>query len=211
MNSTFFENANIENCTYLTSNIFLVVFLYYVLFVGEGEEIEIPVLPVSNPILLKTPLVKYPLKSFPDRNEDYLLMKDRLKHSYVIEYFDRYGNIIMMYDFSGQSFHYYADKSNTPFHDLETCARKFVNTFQCPELYVIHSSSPSPLVVVEKEIKKKSLFANLKKNLKKPVLSEISEIQCNSFVYRGKITNFHILQRILPQRLSYADFKQKHF
>lgn len=92
--------------------------------------------------------LKYALTNV-DSNDDFN------PNRYILD-FTPNGNVIMKYSPDRSSFEYYCDKS-IPFDHLETVARKYVNTFQCPSLYVKHLILPS----VKRNIVLKNRFTRL--------------------------------------------------
>jgi hypothetical protein len=47
-----------------------------------------------------------------------------------------HGKVIIKYNVENEGFDYWADYKEIPFNHLETVARKFVNTFNCTDLYL---------------------------------------------------------------------------
>ena len=50
------------------------------------------------------------------------------------------GNVFMKYNLDNESFDYWSDYKEIPFQHLETVARKYVNIFNCADLYLCEDS-----------------------------------------------------------------------
>tara|TARA_B110000261_G_scaffold162601_1_gene206598 strand:- start:4166 stop:4807 length:642 start_codon:yes stop_codon:yes gene_type:complete len=51
------------------------------------------------------------------------------------------GNVFMKYNLDNESFDYWSDYKEIPFQHLETVARKYVNIFNCADLYLCEEES----------------------------------------------------------------------
>ena len=51
------------------------------------------------------------------------------------------GNVFMKYNLDNESFDYWSDYKEIPFQHLETVARKYVNIFNCADLYLCEEDS----------------------------------------------------------------------
>jgi hypothetical protein len=144
---------------------------------------------------------------------------ENLKNSYVMEYYANYGNIIMKYDMTNKSFHYFADKT-VPYRYLEPVARKYVIYNNCLSLYCDMDIELNRLESEKLEYKedqednvvvKKTVFAKLKHSLEKPKDKKIFiKTNTNIYVYRGKLNNFQMIPSnvLHTKKLTFADFKQ---
>lgn len=74
---------------------------------------------------------KYPLKKNNNTNKE-----PNTELLSIIEYTPN-GNVFMKYDLDNESFDYWSDYKEIPFNYLETVARKYVNMFNCSDLYLL--------------------------------------------------------------------------
>ena len=143
-----------------------------------------------------------------------------------------FGNVIMYYDFSKQSFIYYCDKTlSYPY--VNTVGRKYVITFGCEKLYfydtdenkksnetnISEYQKGSKLVNMEKS-NNKNVYAKFKKyeNQNKPNILdlkkenvELTEEKINRYTCEGKLSNFNFLKKVQKVKpFSYKDFKLKN-
>jgi hypothetical protein len=91
--------------------------------------------------------LRYKLKELEDISDDEVITKleseahdfvvkerlDGLKNNFIIEK-TPLGNVIMYWNNSRESFEYYSDNT-IPYRYLETVGRKYVKTFNCPQIY----------------------------------------------------------------------------
>jgi hypothetical protein len=158
---------------------------------------------------------------------------DSLKKNVLIEN-TPFGNVIMFYDSSKNSFIYYSDKTLS-YPVVNTVGRKYVLTFGCEFLYVDENNpikksttieSPSSKPLNKPTTTNKNVYAKFK-NYKNPnstttpILStssssnnkkkeEVKEEQINRYTCEGKLSNFSFLQKVQKVKaFSYKDFKNK--
>ena len=148
------------------------------------------------------------------------------------------GNIIMYYDVYKKGFAYFCDSTGIPYPILNTVAKKYVRTFMCRDLFMDDSEeTPSPLIQLQeieekkekekktekflgldKEVSKNAPFAKLKRyNLEDKSESKKEEkkvlmknVNINRFIYKGKILNFSILQK-MPRKKTIIPFTNSKF
>ena len=107
-------------------------FLRFVMIIhATNKKDEKPLLQVESPTVVKP---KYENKYIiHDGLKDVTTAHNDYKRRIVIEY-TPIGNVLMKFNPARESFEYYSDKG-IPYAYLQTVARKFVITFQCPSLY----------------------------------------------------------------------------
>jgi len=108
---------------------------------------------------------------------------DQLSQRFIMDYTPN-GNVIMKYNPMRETFEYYSDKTMT-FAFLETVARRYVITFECPYLYII------PTTTVTKTNNK--------------IMTK------NRYTHLGKFNNCQLLQPIpTHSQLKYRKFKKQN-
>ena len=137
--------------------------------------------------------------------------KESLCNNYVME-FSPVGNVIMSYDSTKSSFIYYSD-STVPFRYLEPIGRKFVNTFQCKELFqIMNTDIENKMEVINKPIKTKDILKGLQ--MAKQVKNRSVKINTNRYTSMGRLSNFKMCKAIDRTKvdknysISFSDFKK---
>jgi hypothetical protein len=127
--------------------------------------------------------------------------------NYIMEY-TPYGNVVMKYDNKTLEFQYYCDKS-IPNNTLNTVARKYVKTFQCPDIYMPEVKQKDVIKIVgdKEEItnltKDKNVFAKFKTYNKstraktEDIIKNMIIKANNKFKNKGKVAEFMLLQKEL--------------
>jgi hypothetical protein len=144
------------------------------------------------------------------------------------------GNVVMYYHYNqkevdASSFHYYCDDRSIQFNFLDTVARKYVTTYQCPELYLylkteikkgvdqIKAEIEERLKEENEQVKKEaSVFASFK-NYKKPDAPEKKIrrllVGKNRYTRLGNIEDWNITQRPKAEsnvkNISFAEYKKR--
>lgn len=150
------------------------------------------------------------------------------------------GNVVMFYYFNekeldASSFHYYCDDRSIQFNYLDTVARKYVTTYNCPELYLylkteIKKGVEQIKAEVEKEKaeaerikeeneqakKEASVFASFK-NYKKPDAPQKKIrrllVGKNRYTRLGNIEDWNVTQQPKAEsnvkNISFAEYKKR--
>ena len=130
---------------------------------------------------------------------------DNLSNFFVIEYVDKYGNIIINYDSKENKFKYYSDK-RVPNEILESISKK----------YMINSNSK---ICNKKHVDKVELKTSNTANIpyvygikpRKKTKKEVEIIDINKYLNLGKINDFSILDKPIEKQkkleISYNDYK----
>lgn len=165
--------------------------------------------------------------------------KQELKNKIIYETTPK-GNVVMYYHFNekekdASSFHYYCDDRSIQFNYLDTVARKYVTTYNCPELYLYLKNEIKKGVdhikaeiekekqdaertkeETEKAKKEASVFASFK-NYKKPDAPEKKVrrllVGKNRYTRLGNIEDWNITQQPKTEtnvkNISFAEYKKR--
>ena len=93
----------------------------------------------------------------PDKTRDNV---DSLKNSYLNEWIDKFGMVIMCYDKEEEAFHYWCDKE-VNYEYINTVVRKYVTIFQCKNIYIDRSEEMNKY---NDEIKRRKEEKEMKEN-----------------------------------------------
>ena len=144
------------------------------------------------------------------------------------------GNVFMKYNLDNESFDYWSDYKEIPFQHLETVARKYVNIFNCADLYLCEedrkdsdedseeesADNEEDSEESEEESKESSpvnqtppddeIFAKFKNTEKmKEIIQEETQL-INKFRYKGKLVDileFKQRKKEEPKDVSFSSWK----
>lgn len=170
---------------------------------------------------------KYPLQKNNNTNKE-----PNTELLSVMEYTPN-GNVFMKYNLENEGFDYWSDYKEIPFNHLETVARKYVNTFNCTDLYLReedesedeseYSSDFDEETISDEEKTEEQdqskqpdsddeIFAKFKTTEKiKEVVEEEGAI-VNKFRYKGKLVDIlefkqKINKKEAPKNISFSSWK----
>lgn len=143
------------------------------------------------------------------------------------------GNVIMRYDSDEEGFIYWCDKIVT-FYYLDTVARKFVNSFDCPDYYILNNIYDIDADENEHDNGDKKSEDKEKDNEEDDKNDEVSvfftsssinkvnnqktpQVKRNKFIRRGKFNEFNFLQQYTDtdkdkkQKMTFDIFKEMFY
>lgn len=148
-----------------------------------------------------------------DHNESAAYNKD-----FIMEYVKEYGNVIMKYDDSEDTFFYYSDRhiSNEV---LETVSKKYALQFHCKHIYRDNNKEKDKEMDKEKQDTGETreipnVYGKFKERQKMAQKrQEKTESKINNYIYLGKVRDFQIIQPVQHKRaikkMSYSEFKNQ--